>query len=109
MQGEKQVCFRKCRVSLGCDNGRKIYASVSDSPTGPFSDKKVIYSITDTLNGHYPFFYGPLSHPEYINEKNELLIIYSINGYGDCIPACVDGKSNPEFYRVQALRVPLKI
>ncbi len=95
--------------SLGCDQGKEIYASTSDSPTGPFSEKKLIYTITDTVQGHYPFFYLPIAHPEFLNNKDELLINYSINGYGTCVEACVNGSYNPEFYRPQAIRVPLKV
>ena len=94
--------------SLGCDQGKNIYASTSNSPTGPFSEKKLIYTIADTVQGHYPFFYLPIAHPEFINAKDELLINYSINGYGTCIEGCINGKFNPEFYRPQAIRVPLK-
>lgn len=94
--------------SLGCDQGKNIYASTSDAPTGPFTEKKLIYTLTDTVQGHYPFFYLPIAHPEFINKNNELLINYSINGYGTCVEGCINGRLNPEFYRPQAIRLPLK-
>lgn len=94
--------------SLSCDQGKEIYAATGDSPTGPFSARKVIYTLNDTLQGHYPFFYGAIMHPEYINEKDELLITYCINNYSPCVNTCVDNRFNPDYYRLKAIRVPLK-
>jgi predicted alpha-1,2-mannosidase len=93
--------------SLSCDGGKSIYASTSDHIEGPFSESKIIYTINDTIKGHYPFFYLPIAHPDCINNKNELLIHYSINGYEPCIVNCRDNKFDPEYYRPQAIRVPL--
>jgi hypothetical protein len=95
--------------SLACDQGRNIYAAVSDRPEGPFTARKIIYTIADTVNGHYPFFYLPAAHPEYINQKDELLVTYCINGYSPCVANCVNNRFNPEYYRPQAIRVPLKL
>lgn len=96
-------------LSVGCDMGKSIYAQVSDKLTGPFSEKKLLYTIDDTVKGHYPFFYLPVAHPEYINGNDELLITYSINGYGTCLPACSNNQYNPNFYRPRGIRVPLKL
>lgn len=96
-------------LSVGCDQGKNIYVSTSDKLTGPFKLMKKIYTLDDTVQGHYPFFYLPFAHSEFINEKDELLVTYSINGYGLCIEGCVKGRFNPEFYRIQAIRVPLKL
>lgn len=95
--------------SLNCDAGKKIYAATSSNPAGPFTERKVIYIIDDKKQGHTPFFYGPLAHPEYINSKNELLIDYSINGYAPCIPSCNNGRYDPDNYRPRAIWVPLKL
>jgi hypothetical protein len=95
--------------SIQCDNGKHIYASASSSPAGPFTAPKVIYTITDTVQGHYPFFYLPIAHPECINDRNELLVTYSINGYGPCVANCVNNRFNPEYYRPQAIRVPVEM
>jgi hypothetical protein len=95
--------------SLGCDQGKNIYASTSDHVEGPFSTPKIIYTINDTLQGHYPFFYLPIAHPDCINNKNELLVHYSINGYEPCIVNCRNNKFDPEYYRPQAIRVPLNL
>ncbi len=96
-------------LSVKCDMGREIYMATSDRPEGPFTKLKPIYTIDDTLDGHYPFFYLPAAHPEFINRRDELLVTYSINGYEPCAPACVNGRMNPDHYRPRAIRVPLKL
>ncbi|MGN6354581.1 MAG: DUF4185 domain-containing protein, partial [Parafilimonas sp.] len=93
--------------SVSCDGGKDIYAAVGDHPEGPFSKPQTIYTINDTLQGHYPFFYLPIAHPDCINDDNELLIHYSINGYEPCIKNCVNNRFNPEYYRPQAIYVSL--
>ncbi len=97
------------QFSIQCDNGKYIYASVSSNPNGPFSAPKIIYTITDTVQGHYPFFYLPIAHPQFTNSRNELLVTYSINGYEPCVANCVNNRFNPEYYRPQAIRVPIAI
>lgn len=96
-------------LSTQCDTGKEIFVSTSDSPTGPFTPLKKIFTLDDTFHGHYPFFYIPVAHPEFMNAKNELLITYSINGYDPCVPTCVNGRMNPDHYRPKAIRVPLKV
>jgi hypothetical protein len=105
---KNRYVYLSTEFSLNCDAGKDIYVSGSASITGPFSPRKVIYTIPNDKQGHRPFFYGPLAHPEYINSKNELLIDYSINGYAPCIPSCVDGKFDPNNYRPRAIWLPLK-
>ncbi len=95
--------------SVGCDQGKEIYVSTSRSPTGPFSARKRIFTIDDTVQGHHPFFYLPMAHPEFTNDKDELLITYSINGYEPCISSCVNGRGIPDHYRPKAIRVPLRL
>jgi hypothetical protein len=93
--------------SVACDQGKEIYMATSRSPTGPFSPLKTIYKLDDLYEGHYPFFYMAIAHPEFINEKNEILVTYSINGYEPCVSACVKGRAIPDHYRPKAIRVPL--
>ena len=95
--------------SVAADQGKEIFVSTSDAPTGPFTAFKSIYSIEDRYEGHSPFFYFPISHPELINEKNELLVTYSINGYEPAVSACIDGRAIPDHYRPKAIRVPLDL
>lgn len=93
--------------SLNCDGGTHIYVSVGDSPTGPFSQRKIIYEIPDRFQGHSPLFYVPNAHTE-LSDANELLLTYNINGYGDCIDICKGGKMDPDHYRPRAIRIPFK-
>jgi len=93
--------------SVACDQGKEIYMATSKSPTGPFSPLKVIYKLDDLYEGHYPFFYFAVAHPEFINDKNEILVTYSINGYEPCVSSCVKGRAIPDHYRPKAIRVPL--
>ena len=93
--------------SVACDQGKEIYISTSTQFTGPFSRPRSIYAVDDLVKGHRPFFYAAVPHPEFINAQNELLIVYSINGYEPCIPSCVDGKMDPDYYRPRAIRLKL--
>lgn len=97
------------QFSVGCDQGKEIYSYTSDNPQGPFTNKKTIWKVDDTLNGHYPFFYIAAAHPEYDNGKDEMLVTYSINGYGDCVNTCINNRMDPNVYRPKAIRVPFKI
>lgn len=109
VSGTFQVCLVRGRVllvssalSMGCDQGKDIYASSSGSLTGPFSVPQRIYTIDDTLQGHYPFFYAAVAHPEFPYLRQGLLFTYAINGYGTCVPVCNDGRMNPDYYRLKA-------
>jgi len=95
--------------SVGCDQGREIFMGTSQRPTGPFTELKKIYTIEDTFQGHYPFFYFAVAHPEFINAQRELLVTYSINNYEPCLPACTNGRAIPDHYRPKAIRVPLNL
>jgi hypothetical protein len=93
--------------SVACDQGKEIYMASSTRPTGPFSSLKTVYKLDDLYEGHYPFFYFAVAHPEFINEKNEILVTYSINGYEPCVSTCVKGRAIPDHYRPKAIRVSL--
>jgi hypothetical protein len=93
--------------STACDQGKEIYMATSVRPNGPFSELKDIFTIDDIFQGHWPFFYFPVAHPEFINAQGELLVTYSINGYEPCVSACVKGRAIPDHYRPKAIRVPL--
>ncbi|MEO6150207.1 MAG: DUF5005 domain-containing protein [Mucilaginibacter sp.] len=95
--------------SMGCDLGKNISIAISGKPTGPFTNSKIIYTIPDRLEGHSPFFYAAILHPEFINNKNEVLLTYCINAYGTCVKTCINGKYNPDYYRPRAVRVPLSL
>jgi hypothetical protein len=93
--------------SVACDQGREIYLLTSDHPTGPFSRRKMIFTVDDAVSGHHPFFYSAVSHPEFINSDG-LLITYCINGYEPCVPTSVHGRMIPDYYRPRAIRLPLR-
>ena len=95
--------------SLGCDQGKEIYSYIATNSIGPFLNKKTVWTLNDTLQGHYPFFYLAYAHPEYDNGKRELLVTYCINGYGNCVNVCVNNRKNPDYYRPRAIRVPFSI
>src|SRR5439155_12310728 len=93
--------------SVACDQGKDIFICGSDTPTGPFSSLRKIYTIKDEYQAHSPFFYFPILHPEFINPGGEILLTYSINGYEPCVSACVNGRAIPDHYRPKAIRVKL--
>jgi hypothetical protein len=93
--------------SVACDQGRDIFVMTSSRPTGPFSKPLKIFSVDDAVDGHYPFFYNAVPHPEFINDDG-LLITYCINGYAPCLPTCVQDRMNPDYYRPRAIRLPLR-
>lgn len=97
------------QLSINCDSGTEIYSATADNFLGPFTNKKLMYTIDDRLQGHSPFFYSAIAHPEYINKKDELLVTYAINGYGTCVPDCSNNRMNPDVYRLKAIRVPCKL
>lgn len=99
---------------LSCGLGREIYSWESDSPTGPFTNKKLVYTIEDKYKGEYLVTYNANAHPEFI-ENNELLISYNVNGfdsYSDtpCENECQNpfrDRRNADGYRPKFIRVPL--
>ncbi|RVT98196.1 hypothetical protein EOD41_17645 [Mucilaginibacter limnophilus] len=104
-----QFVIVSTEFSVGCDQGKRIYISTSGSPRGPYTPNRAIYTITDTVENHYPFFYAPVLHPEYINEKNEVLLTYAINGYPGCLPDHVNFRSDPDRYRLRGVRIPYSV
>jgi hypothetical protein len=106
--GRKYVLV-STEFSVACDQGTRIYIATSDRITGPFTRRRVLYTIPDRVNGHSPFFYGPAIHPEYVNDQNEVLVTYDINGYHPCEPDCVNGEYDPDRYRPRGIRVPLAL
>jgi len=102
-----------------CDvTTRNMYSSVSNSPTGPFINKKTIYTLPDYKQGHAPVYYNPTIHAEFKNGHNELLIAYCINFYNrndakntTCLTPCSnpDGSEDPNDYRIKGIRVPFSL
>jgi len=94
--------------SVGCDQGTRIFMATSQKPTGPFSNLKSIFTVDDIYQGHFPFFYFAVAHPEFVNAAGELLVTYSINNYEPCVSGCINGRAIPDHYRPKAIRLPLK-
>lgn len=95
--------------SVECNQGKMIYAQVSDQPYGPFTGRTEIWQVDDLLNGTYPVFYIANAHPEFDNSMQELLVTYCINGYGPCETTCFGGRMDPDIYRPKAIRVPYSL
>lgn len=92
---------------LTCGLGRDIYSWESDHPNGPFTNKKLLYTIEDQYDGEYMITYNATAHPEFI-KANELLISYNVNG--NCTSYCDDpfaGRYDADLYRPKFVRIPL--
>ena len=104
---------------FSCDeSSRNIYTLTSTSPTGPFANKQTVYILPDVKQGHYPVFYNPTIHSEFVNGHNELLVNYCVNFYNKndgtnatCLPACSnpDGTEDPNDYRPKPVRIPFSL
>lgn len=92
---------------LTCGLGRDINLWESPNPEGPFTNKKLLYTIEDKYRGEYMITYNATAHPEFI-KNNELLISYNVNGActSYCENAFVD-RYNADLYRPKFIRVPL--
>ena len=95
---------------FNCDDNRgAVYLATSNSPTGPFTEKKKVYQITEYLKGQYARYYTPIIHPWADNGRQELLLTYSLN-FGACgQDRCEDGYINPYYYRIKSIRVPYEM
>lgn len=91
---------------FNCDNTRNIYTATATSPTGPFTTRTKVYSISEYLYGNYARYYTPAVHPESVNGRNELLVTYCLNFSACGVQDCVDGYLDPYFYRVKGIRIP---
>lgn len=90
---------------LTCGLGRDIFSYESDTPYGPFVNKKTLYTIEDKYKDDYIITYNATAHPEFI-DNNELLISYNLN---DVCPTLCETSSrlDPNVYRPRFIRVPL--
>ncbi len=93
-----------------CDVDRgKVYISTSNNPTGPFSEPKLVYQITEYLKGQYTRYYTTIVHPHADNGHQELLLSYSVN-FGACEQEpCQEGFLDPYYYRIKGIRVPYEM
>ena len=95
-----------------------MYASISNSPTGPFTTAKTVYVLPDYKQGHAPVYYNPTIHSEFDNGHNELLVDYCVNFYSKndgtgavCLAPCSnpDGTEDPNDYRPKGVRIPYSL
>lgn len=94
---------------FNCDASRQIYLSTADSPTGPFTERKAVYTISEYFYGQYARYYTPAIHPHFDNGRNELLLTYCLN-YSACgVSECQEGFIDPYYYRVKGIRVPYEL
>lgn len=94
---------------FNCDVSRNIYMATADSPTGPFTERKLVYTINEYFYGQYARYYTPAIHPQFDNGKHELLVTYSLN-YSACgLGECQEGVIDPYYYRVKGIRVPYSV
>ncbi|MFW5877763.1 MAG: DUF5005 domain-containing protein [bacterium] len=75
----------------------KIFTFTSDSPTGPWENKRLIYETPEREGDTWT--YNAYAHPQF-NEKGELLVSYNVNGDFFSI------FDNVEIYRPRFIRVP---
>ncbi|RCH56321.1 hypothetical protein DJ568_00200 [Mucilaginibacter hurinus] len=95
----------------GCDNPEhNIYISTSTSPTGPFTQKKKVFTIEDRYRGHIAKFYTPAIHPEFDNGNKELLLTYCLN-FSGCNTGddCRNGELDSRQYQIKGIRVPYSL
>jgi PKD repeat protein len=94
---------------LTCGLGRQMFACSSDTPYGPFVNKKTIWVINDKYKGSYMITYNGTAHPEF-NANNELLISYNVNGIcpNECQNTWAD-RMNADTYRPKFVRVPFEV
>ncbi len=98
-----------CTITSGfnCDGNGGVYTSFSSSPTGPWSPRKLVYTINETFKGDRIRYYTPIIHPE--STAGGLLITYSVN-FGACQQVECTGTGatrDPNYYRPRAITVPL--
>jgi hypothetical protein len=71
----------------------EIYTFTSDGPEGPWSNKKHIYTIPESVDSTL-FTYNAMAHPQYISD-NKLLVSY-----------CVNAKNTSDLYKDASIYKP---
>ncbi len=88
------------------DASRSIYIMTSSNPTGPFTAPVKVFTIRENLGGQFARYYTPHMHPEFINDRNELLMTYCLNFSACGVQDCVNNGLDPYYYRVKGIRLP---
>lgn len=77
-----------------------IYSFIADTPTGPWYNKKLLYTAPEPAADSRVYTYNAMAHPQY-DQGNRLLIGYSVNAF---IPK--DVWEDASIYKPRFIRVP---
>ena len=83
--------------------GARIYSYISDTPYGPWRNKKLLYTTPIAYDNDQLFTYNALAHPQF-TKNNELLISYNTNSF-----RLEDHYENAGIYRPRFIRVPFDL
>lgn len=78
----------------------EIYSYYADSPTGPWKNKKFIYTTPEPYENKNLYTYNAMAHPQY-DKDNMLLVSYCVNSK---VP--IDIWNDVSIYKPRFLRVP---
>lgn len=81
-----------------------IYSYIADTPVGPWRNRKLLYETDEQVLDRDLFTYNAMAHPQFVDDRGELLICYNINSY-DLDKPYVDVRT----YRPVFLRVPMRV
>lgn len=82
-----------------------IYSYISDTPTGPWHNEKLLYHTTEQENTKDQVFtYNAMAHPQYIND-DRLLISYCVNSF----EVSNIHEENTDYYRPKFIWVPMEM
>ncbi|KAL0222012.1 hypothetical protein RCL1_001866 [Eukaryota sp. TZLM3-RCL] len=73
--------------------GSKIFAKISDSLIGPWSEPLFVYEVPSDFLGNNRFFYAVKAHPELSRDNFELILTYATNSFDP-----KDLEKDPELY-----------
>lgn len=82
-----------------------IYSYISDTPTGPWRNEKLLYHTTEQENTKDQVFtYNAMAHPQYMSD-NKLLISYCVNSF----EVSNIHEVNTDYYRPKFIWVPMEM
>ncbi len=82
-----------------------IYSYISDTPTGPWRNERLLYHTTEQENTKDQVFtYNAMAHPQYIS-NNKLLVSYCVNSF----EVSNIHEVNTDYYRPKFIWVPLEM
>lgn len=91
-----------------CNQGTGISSSIGADAWGPFNNPTKLYTISDKINGVTPVTFGACLQPQWLNNSNEIIVTYSMDGYAPCVTTCTNGYDEADYHRLKAIRVSLK-